>query len=97
MISDIKGSGRFDQLDVVLATDLADVLEKQRSVTKVCTCERWAIRTGAVRSNLVESNTRMTCRALAMTPSHLYLAEIEIEKRAIVIDRRSAQSPRNRP
>ena len=38
----------------------------QRSVMKVSTWLRWPMRTGAVRSNLVESDTRITCLALAM-------------------------------
>ncbi len=45
------------------------------------------MRTGAVRSNLVESATRMTCRALAMIAcATLTSRKVEIEQRAVGID-----------
>ncbi len=37
-----------------------------RSVMNVSTWSRWPMRTGAVRSNFFESDTRISCRALAM-------------------------------
>ena len=49
------------------------------------------MRTGAVRSNLVESETRMTWRALAMIACATFTSrKSKSSKRAVLVDRRGA-------